>query len=80
MPQYETIVDFCHQFSDVPNKRGPAAPCDLCVVFSKRQLSPDSVWFNSFQTALLVPFGDSTFYDAFNQTDVTHKYSFDDNP
>lgn len=53
---------------------------DLCVFIFKRQLSPDSVRLNSIQTAFLVPFGSSTFYDALNQTDVTHKYSFDDNP
>lgn len=53
---------------------------DLCVFIFKRQLPPDSVGLNSIQTAFLVPFGNSTFYDVLNQTDVTHKYSFDDDP
>lgn len=66
-----------------PTKEGPPlrAPfSDLCVFIFKRQLSPDSVRLNSIQTAFLVPFGNPTFYDALNQTDVTHKYSFDGNP
>lgn len=66
-----------------PTKEGlllSALFSDLCVFIFKRQLSPDSVRLNSIQTAFLVPFGNSAFYDALSQTDVIHKYPFDDNP